>query len=89
MEKLASIKIRENTKQELIRIRGELERRYGRKFSLDDTIKYLIRENRGMHSKDPQLLDRIFGILRNEDLYGELLRERRGDEERIKRKFGL
>ncbi|MCY0850451.1 hypothetical protein [Sulfuracidifex metallicus] len=41
-----------------------------------------------MDSRDPQLLDEIFGILRNEDLYEDLLRERRDNEERIKRKFG-
>ncbi|MCY0850452.1 hypothetical protein [Sulfuracidifex metallicus] len=44
MGKVASIKIRENIKQKLIRIRGELERRYSGKFSLDDTINYQIRE---------------------------------------------
>ncbi|BCS92319.1 MAG: hypothetical protein MjAS7_0927 [Metallosphaera javensis (ex Sakai et al. 2022)] len=88
VEKVESIKVKETTKQELIRIRGELESRYGRKFSLDDTINYLI-ASRGREHRDPVLLERIFGVLKGEDLYRELQGERKADKERIERKFGL
>ncbi|EZQ11341.1 VapB-type antitoxin [Candidatus Acidianus copahuensis] len=84
MAKVESIKVKDETKMKLIKIAGELEKQYGRRFSIDEVINYLIDKS----TLKPELLDSLFGSLKGVDLYNELLKERRLDEERSKRKFG-
>ncbi|MBP1357023.1 MAG: hypothetical protein JZD40_00815 [Sulfolobus sp.] len=83
MVEVESIKVRSETKMRLIRIAGELEKKYGRRFSMDDVINYLIDKN----TIKPELLDKLFGSLKGVDLYSELVKERETDEERSRRKF--
>jgi predicted CopG family antitoxin len=82
--KVETVKIKAEIKRKLVRLIGKLEMKYGRKFSIDDAINYLLEKE-----KKPELLDKAFGIAKGIDLYETLRAERENDEERAKRKFGL
>ncbi|WP_231961082.1 MULTISPECIES: hypothetical protein [Sulfolobaceae] len=81
-EKLETVKIKAGTKKKLIKLIGKLEMKYGRKFTIDDAINYLLEKRRG---KRPELLDQVFGVAKGVELYEMLRAERR--EDRAVRKF--
>lgn len=82
VEKVDTIKVKASTKRELVKLMGKLEAKYGRKFSIDDAINYLLQKQ-----ARPELLDQIFGIAKDINLYEVLRNERKNDEARSRRKF--
>ncbi|AGE71868.1 hypothetical protein [Sulfolobus acidocaldarius] len=83
-EKLVTIKVKARTKQKLIKLIGKLEMKYGRKYTVDDAINYLLKESK---VKRPELLDQVFGVAKGVELYEMLKAGRSDDEDRIVRKF--
>ncbi len=78
------IRVSKNTKERLIRLAARLQEERGRKVSLNEAIKFLLdsRERR------PELLNSIFGSI--PDLSSEnLYEERKKDEERASRRYGI
>lgn len=74
---MEAIKIKTETKRKLTEIAGMLEKRLGRRVSYDEVINYLIERR----FKDRRLAEELFGIAKGADLYGELMKGRREDEE--------
>ena len=79
-----TVRVSKNTKEMLFRVASRLQGRMGRRVSLDETISYLI----GLEERKPELLDEIFGCA-PELSVEELYEERRIDEARAKRRYGL
>ncbi|BCU71269.1 hypothetical protein [Stygiolobus caldivivus] len=75
---MESIKVKEETKKKLTEIAGMLEKKLGRRVSYDDVIKYLIERK----FKDRKLAEELFGIAKGENLYEELLKGRKEDDEK-------
>ncbi len=84
-EKLEKVKIKAETKKKLIKLIGKLEAKYGRKFTIDDAINYLLEKVGG--ERRLELLDQVFGMAKGVKLYEVLRAERRNDEDRALRKF--
>ncbi|RLE96304.1 MAG: hypothetical protein DRJ57_05690 [Thermoprotei archaeon] len=81
------IRVSENTKRELLRYAAELQAKLGRRVSLDEAIASLLREARG---RRPDLLLMACSPAPSpEEVVRELYEERRRDEERAKRKYGV
>ena len=75
---MESIKVKEETKKKLTEIAGMLEKKLGRRVSYDDVINYLIERK----FKDRKLAEGLFGIAKGENLYEELLKGRKEDDEK-------
>jgi predicted CopG family antitoxin len=83
---MSTISVTKDVKEALLRIASELQTRWGRRVDLNEVIRYLI--NKGV--KKPDLLDKACEPIEGfEEAYKELKEERRKDEERAFRKFGL
>ncbi|RLE98963.1 MAG: hypothetical protein DRJ63_06665 [Thermoprotei archaeon] len=79
------IRVSESTKKELIRFIARLEAKLGRRVSMDEAIRFLLFSR----VKRPELLEIACSPINGENLVEELYEERRKDEERVKRKYGL
>ena len=84
---MSVIRVSKSTKVELLRYASELQMRLGRRVNFDEAIAQLLREAR---RKRPELLmEACSPIKEAEELISELYRERRLDEGRAKRKYGI
>ncbi|MGC9105909.1 MAG: hypothetical protein ACP5HQ_05770 [Thermoprotei archaeon] len=82
MENVETIKVRPETKRRLTEIAGMLEQRLGRRVSYDEVINYLIEEELGKRRGElRKRAEDLFGLLKGVDLYSELVKGRREDEE--------
>jgi len=79
-----TIKVSKATKEALIKVAAKLQERLGRRVDLDEAIRHLIASS----IKKPELLDRVFASAPSLSS-SELYEERRVDEERFKRRYGL
>lgn len=80
-----TIKVSKEVKKSLIRVAAKLQDETGRRIDLDEAIRHLISPS---YKKRPELLDQIFGSVPKlgiKDVY----KERRLDELRTKRKYGV
>jgi len=68
----------------LFRIASRLQARRGRRVNLDEAISYLI----SLEERKPELLNEIFGCIPRLSVE-ELCEERKADEVRVKRRYGL
>jgi len=82
---VAVIRVSESTKRELIKFIAKLEMKLGRRVSMDEAIRFLLFDR----TKRPELLEMACSPIISENLVEELYEERRKDEERISRKYGL
>ena len=84
---MTTIAIKEETKRELLKFVSELQIKLGRRVDFDEAIKFLLFSRR---KKNPELLLKatIKGVDAKKAL-DELRKERRADEERIKRRYGV
>ena len=81
------IRASKSTKVELLRYASELQMKLGRRVDFDEAIAHFLREAR---RKRPELLMRAcLPAEEAEEALRELYEERRRDEERIARKYGL
>lgn len=78
-----TIRVSKATKEALYRYASELQRRMGRRVDLDEAIRHLL-----MGEAKPELLDSLFGSV-PELSVEELIEERRRDEERAERRYGV
>ncbi len=84
---MSVIRVSKSTKMELLRYASELQIRLGRRVDFDEAIAWLLREAR---RRRPELLLRACSPIEGaEGVLGELYEERRRDEERAKRKYGV
>ncbi|MEM2106160.1 MAG: VapB-type antitoxin [Candidatus Bathyarchaeia archaeon] len=82
---MTTISVTEEVKQKLLKIASELQIRLGRRVDLDEALRYLLSER----EKKPWLLEKACKPLpESEEMLEELYRERKLDEERLKRKVG-
>lgn len=84
IEKVDTIKVKTNTKRELVKLTSKLEAKYGRKFSIDDAINYLLQKQ-----AMPELLDQIFGIAKGINLYEVLRNERKATRQEVEESLVL
>ncbi|MDT7876511.1 hypothetical protein DDW09_00280 [Sulfolobus sp. SCGC AB-777_L09] len=75
---METIKVKPETKKKLTEIAGMLEKKTGKRVSYDDVINYLIERNEGIKKK---YAEKLFGIAKGVELYEELIRSRKEDEE--------
>ena len=84
---MSVIRVSKSTKVELLRYASELQMRLGRRVDFDEAIAQLLREAR---RKRPELLMKACSpVEKAEEVLSELYEERKLDEERVKRKYGL
>ena len=83
---MTTISITDDVKKELLKLAAELQLKYGRRFNFNDTIRYLLNWSK----KRPELLEEACKpIPEFKEAYETLKDERRKDEERAKRRFGI
>ncbi len=88
---MTTIAVSNATKRRLLEVAADLQRRLGRKVDFDDAISYLIslyEEN----AKRYELFELFCSSIKEasfEELYRELVEERRRDEKRRGQKFPL
>ena len=87
-----TISVKEQVRDELLKIAAELQMKERRKVDLNDAIEYLIARK----TKRPDLLDRACRPISDsperssfDATYKELIEERKRDEERSKRRHGV
>lgn len=82
--KMSTIYVSPETKRELIRISGELQKKYGTRVSLDEVIRFLIKCYRERHRKKYlfELFTKPVPELSFDECYEELIKERRSELER-------
>jgi predicted CopG family antitoxin len=73
---MESIKVKPETKKKPTKIAGMLEKKLGRKVSFDEVINYLIERK----LKNKKLAEELFGIVKGENSYEELLKGRKEGE---------
>jgi hypothetical protein len=79
-----TIKVSKETKRSLIKVAAKLQESTGRKIDFDEAIQHLM----SISERRPELLDRVFGsvpALSSTDL----IKERRLDDLRAKRKYHI
>jgi hypothetical protein len=82
---MTTISVTEEVKQKLLKIASKLQIKLGRRVDLDEALQYLLSER----EKKPWLLEKACKPLSGgEEMLDELYRERKFDEERLKRKVG-
>jgi len=85
---MPTISVSEDVKLELLRFAAELQTKLGRRVDFDEAIKFLLRGRKGKNPK--LLLEACTPIPGDTDaVLKELYEERRKDEERYSRYFGL
>jgi len=78
---MVTIQVSEDVKVELVRLAGKLQQLWGRKVSIDDVIRYLLRIRR-----NKELFMKFYGCLREEEVEearDELRRLRLEEEKRL------
>ncbi len=88
---MTTIAVSNATKRKLLEVAADLQRRLGRKVDFDDAISYLISlyEENAKRYELFELFCRPVKEASFEELYRELVEERRQDEERETRKSSL
>jgi predicted CopG family antitoxin len=83
---MTTISVTENVKRALLKIASELQSKLGIRVDLNEAIRYLLTRGK----KDPNLLEEACRPIPEFELvYKELIEERRRDEERARRKYGV
>lgn len=80
---LVTIQVSNDVKIELVKLAGELQQMLGKKVSIDDAIRYLLKNRR-----NKELFMKFYGCLRGKDIkkaYDELRRLRLEEERRLER----
>jgi hypothetical protein len=88
---MTTIQVESRVKAALFTVAADLQRRLGRKVSLNEAIDELIRSFRGKN-RDREVILSLFGSIRHDKKTKQVLRELRENEERrldtIARKYG-
>jgi predicted CopG family antitoxin len=80
-----TISVTEDVKEALLKVAAELQMKLGKRVDLNEAIRYLLTRN-----KRPDLLEEACRPVPGfEEAYRELVKERRKDEERARRKYGF
>ncbi len=81
---MSTIYVSPETKRELIRISGELQKKYGTRVSLDEVIRFLIKCYRDRQRKKHifELFTKPIPGVSFDECYKELIKERRSELER-------
>jgi len=83
---MTTIAVTDDVKEQLLRIASELQLKLGRKVDLNDAITFLLTKE----SKKPDLLEAACKPTTGfREAYRELIEERRKDEKRTSRKYGI
>lgn len=80
---MSTVRVSKKTKELLFRYAAKLQLRLGRKVDLDEAIRHLLRSEAKL-----KVLDDLFGSVPELSVQ-ELLEERKFDEARAKRRYGL
>jgi predicted CopG family antitoxin len=83
-----TVSITEEVKEKLVKVAADLQKKKGRRVDLNEAIDYLVSTRR---EKRPDLLERALAAIPhdfNRD-YKLLMKERRKDDLRAKRRYGL
>jgi hypothetical protein len=89
---VTTIAVSDDVKARLLRVASELQIKLGRRVDLDEALRYLLSERERV--KNPQLLEEACRPVADaervaREAVDELYRERRMDEERLERRYGL
>jgi predicted CopG family antitoxin len=83
---MTTISVTENVKRALLKIASELQSKLGIRIDLNEAIRYLLKRGK----KDPNLLEEVCRPIPEFELaYKELIEERRRDEKRVRKKYGV
>lgn len=83
---MTTISVTDEVKEKLLKKSSELQIKFGRRVDLNEAIDYLISHS----DKRPDLLERACRPVSGfESAYRELIEERRKDEERARRRYGV
>ncbi len=80
---MSTVRVSKKTKELLFRYAAKLQLRLGRKVDLDEAIRHLLRSEAKLN-----VLDDLFGSVPELSVQ-ELLKERKLDEARANRRYGL
>jgi hypothetical protein len=83
-----TIRVAKQTKEALLRVAARLQERTGRRVDFDEAISHLV----GLEDRSPDSLMKFIGSVKGAkgtELLKELVQERRRDEIRSKRKYGV
>jgi hypothetical protein len=87
--KTTSVSVSEEVRDKLLRIAASLQMQRGKRVDLNDAIEYLISSG-GKRPKRPDLLEKACAPPHNfKRDYKELIEERKKDEIRVKRRYGV
>ena len=83
---MTTISVTENVKRALLKIASELQSKLGIRIDLNEAIRYLLKGGK----KDPNPLEEACRPIPEFELaYEELIEERRRDEKRVRKKYGV
>jgi predicted CopG family antitoxin len=83
---MTTISVTENVKRALLKIASELQSKLGIRIDLNEAIRYLLKGGK----KNPNLLEEACRPIPEFELaYEELIEEKKRDEERARRKYGV
>ncbi|RSN72319.1 MAG: hypothetical protein DSO07_12630 [Thermoproteota archaeon] len=83
---MTTISVTENVKRALLKIASELQSKLGIRIDLNEAIRYLLKRGK----KNPNLLEEACRPIPEFELaYEELIEEKKRDEERARRKYGV
>ncbi len=83
---MSTISVTEDVKEALLKVASELQIKWGRRVDLNEAIRYLLT----YRIKRADLLEKACNPIKDfEEGYSELMSERKRDEERAFRKFGV
>jgi len=83
---MTTISVTDDVKEALLKVASELQLKLGRRVDLNEAIRYLLVRGK----RDPELLEEACRPLPEFELaYKELIEERREDEGRASRKYGV
>lgn len=79
-----TIKVSAYTKKMILRVASKLQQTLGRRVDFDEAVRYLL----SLEARRPELLEQVVGSIPNLTVE-ELYEERRKDEHRTNRRYGL
>jgi len=83
---MTTISVTENVKRALLKIASKLQSKLGIRIDLNEAIRYLLKRGK----KNPNLLEEACRPIPEFELaYEELIEEKKRDEERARRKYGV
>ena len=83
---MTAISVTENVERALLKTASELQSKLGIRIDLNEAIRYLLTRGK----KNPNLLEEACRPIPEFELaYKELIEERRRDEKRVRKKYGV